>query len=274
MGTIPGASKTAIFFFDAGDDRLKVIKDKQHVLYDRRVELPLDESMVESIAEIGVLHPIEVRKVGDNYEVIDGRRRVLHAREAQRRHPEKKIAIPVRPVTRRDAEAARDATVSNAQRRDSSPVTKGDEAIRLIESFGWDQDDVCRFFGAGWPAIQSWIKVARDAKDCVKEALDSDRITLTQAIQISRRKPEIQDAALEKALENGGRKKPGPKPGPRRKKIVITAIENDDGGLSLSWKSHIPEKELISVWHELMALFPGALRSRQEDLSKDSTGNQ
>lgn len=237
MGTIKGASKTAIFFFNADDDRLRVITDKQHILYDRRVELPLEDSMVESIAEIGVLHPIEVRKVGDNYEVIDGRRRVLHAREAQRRYPDRKIAIPVRPVTRRDSEAARDATVSNAQRRDSSPVTRGEEAIRLMESFGWGQDDVCRFFGAGWSSIQSWIKVARDSADSVKEALENDRITLTKAIQISRHKPELQDAALEKAIEKGGRQKPGPKPGPRKRRITVVATrdpESDVGDIDIA----------------------------------------
>jgi ParB family chromosome partitioning protein len=227
MGTIKGASKTAIFFFEANDSRLKVITDKQHVLYDRRVELPLEDSLVESIADIGVLHPIEVRKVGDNYEVIDGRRRVLHAREAQRRYPDRKIAIPVRPVTRRDSEAARDATVSNAQRRDSSPVTRGEEAIRLMESFGWGQDDVCRFFGAGWPAIQSWIKVAQDASDCVKEALENDQITLTKAIRISRHKTELQGEQLEKALEVG-RQKPGPKPGPRKRRITIVATRDPE----------------------------------------------
>ena len=233
MGTIKGASKTAIFFFNADDERLKVITDKQHVLYDRRVELPLEESMIESISEIGVLHPIEVRKVGDNYEVIDGRRRVLHAREAQRRYPDRKIAIPVRPVTRRDSEAARDATVSNAQRRDSSPVTRGEEAIRLMESFGWGQDDVCRFFGAGWSAIQSWIKVARCASDCVKEALENNEITLTKAIQISRHKEEHQEAQLKKVLEKGGRQKPGPKPGKRARKIRIIVVEDADGDLCL-----------------------------------------
>lgn len=229
MGSIPNTSATKMFFFDAFDARLKVITDPKHILYDRRVELPIDDALVASIAEIGVLQPVEVRKVGDNYEVIDGRRRVLHAREAQRIYPDKKISIPVRPVTRRDAEAARDATVSNAQRRDSSPVTKGEEAIRLMESFGYSQDDVCRFFGAGWPAISSWIGVAKKASEQVRQALENGEITLTKAIQISRHKPEFQEANLEKAIESGGRQKPGPKPGRRQHKIRIVATRDSEG---------------------------------------------
>ena len=53
-----------------------------HPLYDERVKLPIDDAMVMNIASLGVREPIIVRKNGDAVEVVDGRRRVLHARVA------------------------------------------------------------------------------------------------------------------------------------------------------------------------------------------------
>jgi ParB family chromosome partitioning protein len=57
----------------------------EHPLYDERVKLPLDESTVLNIMAIGVKEPVLVRKTDGNPEVVDGRRRTMHAREANRR---------------------------------------------------------------------------------------------------------------------------------------------------------------------------------------------
>lgn len=74
--------------------------DESHPLYDGRIHMPLEEDTVLNMMEHGVLVPIRVTKDGKSAIVIDGRRRVLHAREANRRLKKKgqpTIFVPVLP---------------------------------------------------------------------------------------------------------------------------------------------------------------------------------
>jgi ParB family chromosome partitioning protein len=249
VGNIKGTTKGNQFFFDADDPRLVVVTDPAHKLYDRRVELPIDDSMVETIAKHGVIQPIIVRKVGDSYEVTAGRRRVLHSREAQKRYPEKKIRIPVITRTINDYESAVFATIENVQRVDDSPAVRGTNAKRMME-LGASQDELCSMFGVEWRTIQLWIRVSENATEPVQDALSAGRITLTSALMISRKPKDRQGKALEAALSKGLRK-PGPKKGePRRRKIRIVATELDAGGFSID-VSKCTETELAAVIEEL-----------------------
>ena len=82
MGTIKGTKKGSFFWFKPDDPRLIVITDPGHKLYDRRVEQPPSDALIESIAKDGMKQPVEVRKVGDEYQVVFGRKRVQAAIEA------------------------------------------------------------------------------------------------------------------------------------------------------------------------------------------------
>lgn len=230
MGTISNTTKGNIFWFDADDPRIVIITDKSHKLYDRRVDLPIDESMVESIADpnIGILEPIIVRKVGEEYQVVDGRQRFRAAREASKRYPDRKIRIPAIPRTIREYEAAKHATIANVQRTEDSPVIRGLNAKRMIE-MGADQEELCSLFGVEWSTIQLWIRVSEKATEPVQDALSAGKITLTSAIKISKKTKEKQLSALEKELSKG-KKKPGQKKGePKRRKIKIVATQKNSG---------------------------------------------
>jgi ParB family chromosome partitioning protein len=251
VGTIKNTTKGSHFWFDADDPRLVVITDPSHKLYDRRVDLPIDESMVISIADpnIGILEPVIVRKVGEEYQIVDGRQRVRAAREAAKRYPDRKIRIPAIPRTIREYEAAKHATIANVQRTEDSPVVRGTNAKRMLE-LGADKDELCSMFGVEWRTIQLWIRIAEEATEAVQEALGAGRITLTSALMISRKPKDRQGKALETALSKGLRK-PGPKKGePRRRKIRIVATELDAGGFSIDL-SKCTETELAAVIEEL-----------------------
>jgi ParB family chromosome partitioning protein len=252
MGTIKGTTKGSFFWFDPDDTRLVVITDPAHRLYDRRVEMSVDESMVQSISDptIGILEPILVRKAGENYEVVDGRQRVRAAREAKRRNPDLVIRIPAVPRTVKDAEAARNSTIANVQRVEDSPSTKGENAARMLE-MGYTEGEVVSFFGASFGTIKDWIGFSGSASKEVKAALDSDLITYTQARKISRMKHEKQEGALS-GVGTERRRRGAPK-GKRRRKICIVAYERDEGGFDVQVESKCRYDEFATIMEALDA---------------------
>ena len=81
-----GASgKTNVLSFET--DALTIITDPAHSLYDERIHLPLDEAITLNIMALGVREPILVWKDPETGKVlvVDGRQRVRHAIEANRR---------------------------------------------------------------------------------------------------------------------------------------------------------------------------------------------
>lgn len=72
-------------------EKLVLITDKSHPLYDERVNLPVPEALVLSIMAYGVIKPIVCRKNGTHtdgsaiIEVVDGRQRTRATVEANRR---------------------------------------------------------------------------------------------------------------------------------------------------------------------------------------------
>ncbi|WYX51237.1 hypothetical protein WJ977_00655 [Achromobacter xylosoxidans] len=85
-----GASgKTNVLSFET--DALTIITDPAHSLYDERIQLPLDEAITLNIMALGVREPILVWKDPETGKVlvVDGRQRVRHAIEANRRLAER-----------------------------------------------------------------------------------------------------------------------------------------------------------------------------------------
>lgn len=72
------AQRAPAFSFDPATE-LTLITDPKHPLYDARVNLPVERSMVLDVAARGVFQPIGVRRVGDESVVLFGRQRVKAA---------------------------------------------------------------------------------------------------------------------------------------------------------------------------------------------------
>jgi len=255
MGTIPNTTRTNLHAFRPDDKRLIVVTDPNDPDYDKRVEILPTRELIDSIIDSGIHQAPVAKKRGEDYIVVLGKHRVMAARIAAVEHPELDIKIIVRIMTLKPWECIRNRVIENEIRTDSTPLLKAYEAKRMLE-MGADEEMVSRAFGASFSTIKNWISVYDKAHENVIKAETECRISFGQAQRISRHKPELQDAALEKALKEGGRQKPGPKPGPRRKKIVITAIQDDDGELQLNWKKTIDDDDVISVRDKLLSVFP------------------
>ena len=121
-----GASgKTNVLMFEP--EKLHLVTDKTHLLYDERINLPIDEGMVLNIKELGVLEPIIVWKDPETGLtcVVVGRQRVKHTLEANKlRLKEGKDPLLVPGVVKRGSanQMAKYMVSENEIRRPDTPL--------------------------------------------------------------------------------------------------------------------------------------------------------
>lgn len=160
----------------------------EHELYDERAFLPLDEPMVLSIMDMGVGEAITIRKNPSTgkAEVVNGRRRVLHSREANKRLKkagDPLVMVPAKLMTGSE-EIMEGAKISlNELRYEDPTMIKIAKCERLLARNGGDYDAAAVAFGVTKAAIKGWMKVAElPAK--VKRAVDRGKLTANAAAQL------------------------------------------------------------------------------------------
>lgn len=213
-------------FFCQPDD-LTLVTDKEHPLYDPRVEWPIDDKMVASILSKGVITPIIVRKNGTYLEVVEGRQRVKNTAEANKRLKSQgadPILVPV--LVRRekdDASAFETSIVTNEIRTADDVITKAEKAQKLSER-GRSDEQVASAFGVTLVTVRNWWKVLELAPQ-VQTAVKAGRVAASDAVkeltgmtredQVKRlakmeeTSPTRRRAAKEDTKEGSGKKKKG-----------------------------------------------------------------
>jgi ParB family chromosome partitioning protein len=176
----------------------------EHPLYDDRVKLPLDESMVLSIMVRGVLETVLVRKDGDAVQVVAGRQRVRCAREANARLKKEggaQIRIPVMVRKGTDSEHMGVAITENEIRRDDTPSIRALKLQRYL-ALGRSEAEAAVAFGVSLQTIKNWGRLGDlDAK--VLKAVDAGKIPASAAWNLSELPREEQRAELDKLLSDG-----------------------------------------------------------------------
>lgn len=115
-----------------------------------------EESLGElaaSMKELGVLQPLLVRAVDDGYELIAGERRLRAARRA---------GLSTVPVVVREAEGVaslEQALVENLHRQDLNPLEEAAAYQRLIEEFGYTQEQVAERVGRSRSGVANLIRI-------------------------------------------------------------------------------------------------------------------
>jgi ParB family chromosome partitioning protein len=113
----------------------------------------LDE-LRASIAELGVLVPIIVRKLaGDRYELIAGERRWRAATAAGL------ATIPALVREADDRESLEVAIIENLQRENLDPLEEAMGFAHLMEAFGFTQEQVGQRLGRSRPAITNALRL-------------------------------------------------------------------------------------------------------------------
>jgi ParB family chromosome partitioning protein len=184
---------------------ITIITDRRHPLYDERINLPLDEGMIESIQRQGVIKPVVIRFNGDLKELVAGRRRVLHALEVQRRQiaagVDKKELIKVPCLLKRltDAQAVEMMIDENEGALPDTFANKALKAQRLLDLTGDRAFVASKFRGVNLDHLLAVIELAKPVQD----AIDREDMPLSAAPDMARIRREDQPARLQELIAKG-----------------------------------------------------------------------
>ncbi|TQN52790.1 hypothetical protein FLW98_26640 [Raoultella planticola] len=246
-----GASgKSNVLFFEP--EKLHLVTDTSHPLYDERIHLPINEAMVLNIMDQGVLEPIIVWKDPESGLacVVDGRQRVRHTLEANKRlvkSGESPLLVPA--VTKRGSAVrmAQAMVSANEIRQADTPLGRAKKMADALER-GHDEQDLALMFGVGIQTVRATLALL-DATQAVKDAVEAGSVTVTQARQLGTLPPEEQRAKVAeieaatagtKGREKSRRQRQvlgGEKPRLKTRKEITKAIEGASGdyAAALRW---------------------------------------
>ena len=126
-----------------------------------------EQAMAElaaSIAERGVLQPILLRSVGDDFEIVAGERRWRAAQQAQ-------IHLIPAIVRELDDEASAEiALIENVQREDLSAIEEAEGYDKLIKTYGHTQEVVAKLVGKSRSHVANLLRLL-DLPEAVRQML-------------------------------------------------------------------------------------------------------
>jgi ParB family chromosome partitioning protein len=176
---IPGAGRITAPQEDglapAGDTTVSI--DRIHP-NPRQPRLEFDEAalaeLAASIRQQGVIQPLLVRRLDDDYELIAGERRLRAAERAGLTH----VPVFVRDAT--ESESLELALVENIQRDDLGPLEEAAAYQKLMSEFGHTQEQVAARVGKSRPAVANALRLLR-LPETIKQDLARGRLTAGHA---------------------------------------------------------------------------------------------
>ncbi|RME76900.1 MAG: ParB/RepB/Spo0J family partition protein [Planctomycetota bacterium] len=158
----------------------------------------LDE-LVDSIARHGILQPLVVRDGASpgRYELIAGERRLRAARRlGLATVPAIRIEVP-------DERLLELALVENLQRQSLDPIEEAHAYRRLLESYGYTQDEVAQRVGRSRSAVANALRLL-ELPEPVKEALRAGKLTAGHGRALAGlRDPALQQTLAQRAIRDG-----------------------------------------------------------------------
>lgn len=157
-----------------------------------RKSISIDElnELASSIKAVGLLQPITVRPLGEQFQIVCGHRRFKAAQMADL----DEIPCIVRELT--DNEAYEIMVTENLQRKDVDPFDESGAFIKLLGR-NYDIDALAAKFGKSRSYIFSRIKLA-DLIDEFKKFYEKGKIDFSHCLLIARLSPEFQKRLLAK----------------------------------------------------------------------------
>ena len=116
-------------------------------------------ALSESIAQNGILQPLSVRRVGDNYELIAGERRLRAAKLCGLEH----VPCIIHDIS--DRNSAILALVENIQRQDLSFFDEAAAIEKLISYYGMTQEEAANKLGKAQSTIANKLRLLRLTPD-------------------------------------------------------------------------------------------------------------
>lgn len=196
--------KSNVLFFDP--DKLTLVTDPKHPLYDERVHRPISEAMVLNIMALGVVQAITITKDAETGQtlVVAGRGRVINCREANRRLRERgEEPLQVPAIARRtDGDGLAGVMVAENELREAdTPLGRAKKMQRFVDR-GRSLEAIAILFGCTVPTVKSTLGLL-DQPAAVREAVESGAITLTAAHKLAKLAPEEQRAKVAELKKAG-----------------------------------------------------------------------
>lgn len=188
-------------------DKLTLVTDPKHPLYDRRVHQAPNPKTVRNYRAQGVLEPVLFYKdpeTGENL-VIDGRRRVINARELNRQlidageEPITIPAIPKRVMRDSDKSFVGMMVSTNEIRKEDSPINRAEKMARMLD-VGHTEDAIAVAFGVEVPTVRSALKLL-DCCMAVRDAVEAEQITVSHALKLAKLSPDEQRAKVQALID-------------------------------------------------------------------------
>jgi ParB family chromosome partitioning protein len=148
----------------------------QHNPYQPRKTFDPDElsALGESIRSHGILQPLVVRKVGDQFQLVAGERRLRAAQAAGL------TQVPVRIVDFNDQQILEAALVENIQRSDLNPIEKAQGFKDYLDRFAMTQEHLARRLGLDRTTITNLVNLLELPAE-VQDAVRRGEISLGHA---------------------------------------------------------------------------------------------
>lgn len=150
---------------------LKTIKISQ---IERNLEQPRKyfdsealEELAQSIAQCGVINPISVRKKGSIYQIVAGERRYRASKLAGL------TEIPCIVLSSDDKKISVISIVENIQRYDLNFCEEALAYQRLIEDFGYKQEQIAKAVGKTQSSVANKLRILKLEPTLVKNVLEA-----------------------------------------------------------------------------------------------------
>ena len=179
------------------------------------------DDLIASIKEKGVLQPLIVRAVGNNFEIVAGERRWRAAQKAQIH----KLPVIIRNFT--DAEVLEVAIIENIQRADLNPIEEAASFRQLMERFGHTQEMMAEALGKSRSYIANLLRLLNLPKAIQEYVLRGDLSAGHARALITIEKPEI---IVKKIIKDG---------------LSVRQTEALVRKLSLGADEETPKKEIV-----------------------------
>ena len=207
--------------FDRGESLLQVhVKDISANPFQPRREFDPErlKELASSIRLYGVLQPIVVRKNGDGYQLVTGERRWRASQIAGLRE----VPAVLRDYT--DVEMTAVALVENLQREDLNPIEEAIAYRRLIDEFGFTQEEVSTKVGKSRPFIANTVRLL-NLPTVIREHVSRGTMTPGQArpllvLPTAAMQIEAADEIVSRALTARGAEELVRKIGNKKKSIL------------------------------------------------------
>lgn len=155
------------------------------------------KDLAASIKEHGVIQPIIVRKLGEDYEIVAGERRYRASLLSEMK------SIPAIVKDLDDFERENLALIENVQREDLNPFEEAVAYKNLIDRYNLTQDELAKGIGKSRPYISNTVRLLR-LDDRVLEFLKEGKISYSIARELlSINNPDEQYMRAKEIIESG-----------------------------------------------------------------------